>query len=318
MIVPLSTKAVDEAVSLLAEGMLVALPTETVYGLAADAANGEAVAGIFTVKGRPHFNPLIAHVANRDMAEKYVNIDPISARLIEAFWPGPLTLVLPLKKDASIHPLVTAGLPTLAIRNPKGAFADIVTLLGRAVVAPSANRSGRLSPTTAKTVADDLGERISLIVDGGPCAVGVESTIVKIDADKVFLLRPGGLAAEEIENILGRKLIRLDQRAAIEAPGMMQSHYAPQAQVRINAHYVEEHEVLLAFGPKRIAHAEKASAVLNLSPSGNMQEAAANLFAFLKQLDRENIKAIAVEPIPLYGLGEAINDRLQRAAAPRG
>lgn len=317
MIVQQSQKAVKEAVALLAEGKLVVLPTETVYGLAADAANGEAVAGIFAAKGRPHFNPLIAHVANRAMAENYVEIDRVSARLIEAFWPGPLTLVLPLKQGAAIHPLVSAGLPTLAIRNPKGVFADIVSLLGRAIVAPSANRSGRLSPTSAQSVADDLEGRVSFILDAGACPVGVESTIVKIDADKAFLLRPGGLATEEIEKFLGQKLIRLDQRAAIEAPGMMRSHYAPQARVRINAQDVRENEALLAFGAERIAHAERAKATLNLSPGGDMQEAAANLFDFMKKLDLADVQAIAVEPIPSHGLGEAINDRLVRAAAPR-
>ncbi|MBN9044454.1 MAG: threonylcarbamoyl-AMP synthase [Rhizobiales bacterium] len=326
-IVTFDDRAVAQAVDVLRRGGLVAIPTETVYGLAADATNGEAVAGIFAVKGRPHFNPLIAHVSGLAMAERHVTFDPISHRLAEAFWPGPLTLVLPLKdrqetarQDAyrPVHPLTTAGLSTLAVRMPQGRVRDVIAALDRPVAAPSANTSGRISPTSAEAVAGDLGDRLDLILDAGPCGVGVESTIVKVEGDRVRLLRPGGLAAEEIEALIGRRLERADQRAAIQAPGMMASHYAPVAGVRLNAETVAPGEALLAFGPKRAAGAEKAGAVLNLSPGGDLRAAAANLFDFMRRLDATGAKTIAVEPVPATGLGEAINDRLRRAAAPRG
>ncbi len=318
-------EAVLRAVEVLCRGGLVAIPTETVYGLAADATNGEGVAGIFAAKGRPQFNPLIAHVNGIAMAERYVAFDPVSRRLAEAFWPGPLTIVLPLKErqetDHSIfrpiHPLVTAGLSTLAVRMPHGRVRDIITALDSPVAAPSANTSGRISPTSAEAVAGDLGGRIDLILDAGPCGVGVESTIVKVDGDHVRLLRPGGLAAEEIEALLGQKLYRAGHAAAIQAPGMMESHYAPEASMRLAVSDVKPGEVLLAFGPHRVAESGKAEAVLNLSEVGNLREAAANLFDFMRRLDATGAATIAVEPIPLEGLGEAINDRLKRAAAPR-
>lgn len=314
-------QAVLRAVEVLARGGLVAIPTETVYGLAADAAHGEGVAGIFAAKGRPQFNPLIAHVDSFAMAERYVTFDPISRKIAEAFWPGPLTIVLPLKAQQDtqrpIHPLVTAGLDTLAIRMPTGKVRDVIKQLDSPVAAPSANTSGRISPTSAKAVADDLGGKIDLILNGGPSGVGVESTIVKVEGERVRLLRPGGLAAEEIEALLGVKLERADHKAAIQAPGMMESHYAPDAAVRLNAASVDEREALLAFGPHRAGGADKAVAVLNLSPTGDLREAAANLFDFMRKLDASGARAIAVEPIPFDGLGEAINDRLKRAAAPR-
>lgn len=312
-----SKEAVARAVSYLNKGQLVILPTETVYGLAADATNGTAVANIFATKGRPQFNPLIVHVSDIDMASQIVAIDKLSKQLMDEFWPGPLTLVLPLLDHNRIHPLTTAGLDTLAVRNPVGIFADIVKELGRPVAAPSANVSGRLSSTCVEDVADMLGDKIPLIIDGGPTTVGVESTIIKISNGQVFLLRPGGVPAEDIEDFIGKKLERVDQRAAIEAPGMLKSHYAPEAFVRLNASDVLEGEALLAFGNQNTRHKERALATLNLSENGNLQEAATNLFHFLKRLDVEEIKCIAVEPIPCRGLGEAINDRLQRAAAPR-
>ncbi|MFD1197786.1 L-threonylcarbamoyladenylate synthase [Brucella gallinifaecis] len=313
--------AVSRAADVLSRGGLVAIPTETVYGLAADASHGEAVAGIFAAKGRPQFNPLIAHVDSIAMAERYVTFDAISRKLAEQFWPGPLTIVLPLKSKQDtqrpIHPLVTAGLDTLAIRMPHGQVRDVIKKLDSPVAAPSANRSGRISPTSAKAVADDLGDRIDLILDAGPCSVGVESTIVKVEGSKLYLLRPGGLAADEIEAFLGQTLIRAAHNATIQAPGMMQSHYAPDAAMRLEVHHVRPGEALLAFGKNRVAGSDEAVKILNLSEKGDLREAASNLFSFMRQLDATGAVTIAVEPIPFDGLGEAINDRLKRAAAPR-
>jgi L-threonylcarbamoyladenylate synthase len=310
-------QAILAAAEVLRQGELVAIPTETVYGLAADATNGNAVAGIFEAKGRPHFNPLICHVSDIAMAERYAEIDPLSRRLMDAFWPGPLTLVLPLKPDAGIHPLVAAGLDTIALRMPRGVAGKIIAALDRPLAAPSANTSGKISGTSAPAVADDLGSRIAMILDAGPSEVGLESTIVKVEGDTIRMLRPGGLAAEEIEAVIDRKLGRVDQRAAIQAPGMMASHYAPSAAMRLNVHDVMPGEALLAFGPVRAADASQAAAILNLSETGSLHEAATNLFDFMKRLDAIGSSTIAVEPIPFNGLGEAINDRLIRAAAPR-
>jgi L-threonylcarbamoyladenylate synthase len=294
---------------------VVAIPTETVYGLAGDATNGLAVARIFEAKGRPRFNPLIAHVADFAMAERIGAFDPLSRRLAGEFWPGPLTLVLPLRPGAGIHPLATAGLDTIALRMPKGFGHALISRLGRPLAAPSANSSGRISATSAAAVDADLGGRIKLIVDGGPAPVGVESTIVKAEGDGLRLLRPGGISAEEIERVAGVKLLR--QAGGIEAPGMLASHYAPRAAVRLNARSVAKGEALLAFGPRRASGWREAAAVRNLSEKGDLREAASNLFAFLADLDRSGAACIAVEPIPSEGLGEAINDRLTRAAAPR-
>lgn len=311
-----AAEAMDEALALLGAGEVVAIPTETVYGLAGDATNGAAVAKIFEAKGRPRFNPLIAHVATIAMAEAVAEFDPLSRRLAEKFWPGPLTLVLPLKPGSAIHPLVTAGLDTIALRMPRGFGARLIERLGRPLAAPSANSSGRISPTTAAAVADDLGDRIRLVVDGGPTPVGLESTIVKVESGKFRLLRPGGIAAEELEEAAGAALVR-GAESGVEAPGMLASHYAPGALVRLNAEDVAASEALLAFGPERVKNAEGAVAVLNLSERGDLTEAASNLFSHLQALDRSGAKIIAVEPIPYEGLGEAINDRLSRAAAPR-
>ncbi|MBB2969992.1 L-threonylcarbamoyladenylate synthase [Mesorhizobium sp. RMAD-H1] len=316
-ITSIDDEALARAARILSEGGLVAIPTETVYGLAADATNGLGVAKIFEAKGRPRFNPLICHVSGVAMAERFVEIDPLSRRLIDAFWPGPLTLVLPLKQDAAIHPLVTAGLSTLAIRMPRGAAGEIIAMLDRPLAAPSANTSGRISATSAEAVADDLGAKLDMILDAGPCPVGLESTIVKVEGDTISLLRPGGLAAEEIEALTGQKLHRLDQRAAIQAPGMLASHYAPRAAMRLDAREIAPGEALLAFGPTRAKDAEHASHLLNLSETGNLREAAVHLFDYMKRLDAAGAGVIAVEPIPHDGLGEAINDRLARAAAPR-
>lgn len=318
MILPVTERNIARVIAVLRAGGLAALPTETVYGLAGDATSGAAVAAIFAAKGRPQFNPLIAHVSSQGMAARYVDIDPLSQKLIDAFWPGPLTLVLPLRESSGIHPLTTAGLPTLAVRNPQGVFSEIIARLDVPLAAPSANRSGSISPTTAAAVVESLQDRVSLVLDGGACSVGVESTIIKVEGDKVFLLRPGGLPGADIERVTGRKLQKPDAQAAVQAPGMLKSHYAPNAAVRLEVTELRAREALLAFGAQRAKGYENAVALLNLSPTGNMEEAAGNLFSYLHALDRPDIAAIAVEPIPYTGLGEAINDRLQRAAAPRG
>lgn len=308
-------KALDRALALLQAGEVVAIPTETVYGLAGDATNGEAVARIYEAKGRPRFNPLIAHVCDLAMAERIGVFDPLSRKLAELFWPGPLTLVVPLNAEAGIHPLATAGLDTIALRMPRGFGNRLIEALGRPLSAPSANSSGHISSTSAEAVAADLGKRIKLVVDGGATPVGVESTIVRVDDGKLKLLRPGGIAAEEIEAAIGMKLER--GAKGIQAPGMMASHYAPNAAMRLNAASVGQGEALLAFGPTRAKGADHAAMVLNLSPTGDLREAATNLFSFMRELDASGAGVIAVEPVPGQGLGEAINDRLARAAAPR-
>ncbi|MDX8452076.1 L-threonylcarbamoyladenylate synthase [Mesorhizobium sp. VK9D] len=308
-------EAMEQALALLEGGDVVAIPTETVYGLAGDATNGVAVARIFEAKGRPRFNPLIAHVADRAMADRIASFDPLSAKLAEAFWPGPLTLVLPQRADNGIHPLVTAGLDTIALRMPRGFGGQLIARLGRPLAAPSANSSGRISGTTAGAVAADLGARIRLVVDGGATPVGLESTILKVEHGKLRLLRPGGIGAEEIEAVAGAKLSR--GASGIEAPGMLASHYAPGAAMRLNVENVAKGEALLAFGGNRAEGWEHAVALRNLSEAGDLREAASNLFAFMQALDRVGASTIAVEPIPFAGLGEAINDRLARAAAPR-
>ncbi|MFK0688365.1 L-threonylcarbamoyladenylate synthase [Mesorhizobium sp. IMUNJ 23033] len=309
-------EAMERALALLEGGDVVAIPTETVYGLAADATNGIGVARIFEAKGRPRFNPLIAHVADIAMAERIAVFDPLSKRLAEAFWPGPLTLVLPQRSGNGIHPLVTAGLDTIALRMPRGFGGELIARLGRPLAAPSANSSGRISATTAEAVAADLGAKIRLVVDGGATPVGLESTIVKVEGEDLRLLRPGGVAAEDIEAVAGVKLLR-GAVTGIEAPGMLASHYAPGAAVRLNAGQVAGGEALLAFGKRRAGGWQDAIALRNLSESGDLREAATNLFAHLQALDQSGATTIAVEPIPFDGLGEAINDRLFRAAAPR-
>ena len=309
----------ETACAELSAGHPVAVPTETVYGLAADATNPAAITAIYETKGRPRFNPLICHMADLDMAERHAVFDPLSRKLAERFWPGPLTLVLPLKGDSTIHPLATAGLDTVGVRVPKGFASRLIAEFGKPLAAPSANPSGRVSPTSADHVAQDLGERISLILDGGHCGVGVESTIVKVEDGAIRLLRPGGIAAEEIEAATGLTVARPEKAgAAIEAPGMLASHYAPNAPIRLEASSIEPGEALLAFGTDRITGEGNALFVLNLSPTGDLAEAAANLFDYMKKADAAGATGIAVASIPDTGLGEAINDRLSRAAAPRG
>lgn len=317
-VLPVNAAAIEKAVALLRAGGIVVLPTETVYGLAADATNGLAVAKVFAAKTRPSFNTLICHVASLEMAKTLGDFDPVSEKLARHFWPGPLTLVVPMRAPVLVHPLVTAGLSTLALRVPRGIVREIVTLLGHPLAAPSANTSGRISATSAKAVRDDLGDAVPLVLDSGPSPVGLESTIVKVDGGKVWLLRPGGIAAEEIEAVTGMKLERAGPDGAVEAPGMLASHYAPDTPLRLNAQSVEEGEALLAFGSRRAMGADAAVKMLNLSAVGDLNEAASNLFSHMAALDRCGASVIAVEPVPGHGLGEAINDRLSRAAAPRG
>lgn len=317
---PMATDSADaraRAVALWAGGVPVAIPTETVYGLAADATNGAAVARIFDIKQRPAFNPLICHVSSMAMAEKFAAFNDNARALAAQFWPGPLTLVLPLRADHAIHPLVTAGLDSVGVRMPDGAARTLIERYGKPLAAPSANRSGGISPTTAKAVCDSLGGDVALVLDGGACAVGLESTIVKLSGGEAWLLRPGGVHTDAIEAVLGMALKRETVGGTVQAPGQLQSHYAPNAAVRLNALQVKPHEALLAFGPQRADGADTAYAHANLSYRANMQEAAANLYAMLNALDASGAAVIAVEPIPMEGLGVAINDRLARAAAPR-
>jgi L-threonylcarbamoyladenylate synthase len=302
-----------EAAAALRAGRLVAFPTETVYGLGADAANGRAVASIYEAKGRPSFNPLIAHVAEASDAFQLGIFDPRARRLAEAFWPGPLTLVVPVAPDCAVHELARAGLPTVAVRVPSHPVARaLLARFSGAVVAPSANRSGRVSPTRADHVAADLAGRIDVILDGGPAQIGVESTVLLcLPGQPVLMLRPGGLGREAVEAVLGETLGA--RPGEVLAPGMTAQHYAPNAPVRVNAAEIADGEAWLGFGPAAPRGAP-GLARLNLSAAGDLAEAAANLFAYLRELDALGPSAIAVAHIPATGLGEAINDRLARAA----
>jgi L-threonylcarbamoyladenylate synthase len=308
----------ERAVALLGAGELVAFPTETVYGLGADATNAEAVAGIFAAKERPSFNPLISHVVDVAAAQREAIFNSHALTLAAAFWPGPLTLVLPRAPGGRICGLARAGLDTVALRVPSHALAcDLMQRAGMPLAAPSANRSGRISATTADHVAADLGGRIAAIVDGGPTPVGIESTIVACVDGSTRLLRPGGIARSDMEAVLGAPF---DEAATSEkpaAPGMLASHYAPRAPVRLDATAVAPGEAALLFAQHRPASLSNARATLNLSERGDLVEAAANLFDFLRRLDAMEPSGIAVSPIPHERLGEAINDRLTRAAAPR-
>jgi L-threonylcarbamoyladenylate synthase len=314
-VLPADGKAIVRAAEILRAGGLVAFATETVYGLGADAANGEAVARLYAAKGRPAFNPLIAHIGSIALTQKLGRFDANAERLSAAFWPGPLTLVVPRRPDFPISDLALAGLDTVALRMPAHPVARaLLREFGSPIVAPSANRSGHVSPTDAEHVIADLQGRIDLVLDGGPCAVGVESTIVAC-IDEPTLLRPGGIAREDIERVLGRRLASAaesDDEAPL-APGMLSSHYAPKARLRLNAIAAEEGEALLAFGKAPTNDGR----VLNLSERGDLIEAASNLFSHLRALDASGAKRIAVMSIPNEGLGEAINDRLVRAAAPK-
>ena len=317
-VLPADASAIADAARVLRAGGLVAFPTETVYGLGADAANALAVAKLYAAKGRPSFNPLIAHVVDAAAARALGRFDDVAGRLA-VFWPGPLTLVLPRLTTCPVADLATAGLNTIAVRVPSHPVAHaLLTAMRGPIVAPSANRSGHVSPTTAAHVRDDLGGRIDLILDDGPASVGLESTIVACIDAQPLLLRSGALPRAAIERALGRPLAggetaEVEAGEAPLAPGMLSSHYAPSARLRLGATSIEANEALLAFG----SPLPGAKHVRNLSASGDLVEAAANLFSHLRALDAAGVHAIAVMPIPQHGLGEAINDRLARAAAPR-
>lgn len=310
---PADAAAISKAAALLRTGRLVAFPTETVYGLGADATNGLAVAAIFAAKGRPQFNPLIVHVKNMEQAAEFAEFSPLANALAQAFWPGALTLVLPRRKDCRLSLLVSAGLDTVALRMPSHPIAaQLIAEAGVPLAAPSANPSGRVSATSAAHVAEELGGKVDLILDGGTTPLGIESTVIGFENGKPVLLRPGAVPREAIEAIAGPLGVHSEGRVA--SPGQLASHYAPRAALRLNARDVKPGEALLAFGPDVPTGARRT---LNLSRSGDLAEAAANLFAMLRALDAEGIAAIAAMPIPASGLGEAINDRLMRAAAPR-
>jgi L-threonylcarbamoyladenylate synthase len=321
-ILPADAAAVATAARCLREGGLVAFPTETVYGLGADATQAPAIARLYEAKGRPAFNPLIAHVADIAAARQIARFDATALKLAEAFWPGPLTLVLRKAPHCPVAELATAGLDTVAIRVPAHPVAKaLLRAFGGAVVAPSANLSGHVSPTTAAHVAGDLTGRIDLIIDGGAVAVGIESTIVAC-FEEAMLLRPGGLPREAIERVLGRALQRppediVTDNAQPLAPGMLASHYAPRTPVRLNAGHVDPDEALLAFGAAEVNGVHAAKAVMNLSATGDLNEAATHLFGYLRTLDTKGARAIAIMSVPHHGLGEAINDRLCRAAMGR-
>ena len=320
-LLPAGAEAIAEATRILGAGGVVAFPTETVYGLGADATNPTAVARLYAAKGRPRFNPLIAHVADLAAARALAKFGRAADALAGQFWPGPLTLVLPKAATCPVAELATAGLDSIAVRMPDHPVArDLLHAFGRPIVAPSANRSGHVSPTTAAHVMADLRGRIDLIVDGGATPVGVESTIVAC-LDRPTLLRPGGLPRADIERVLGAPLAEAPP-GAIDgdtplAPGMLASHYAPHTQLRLDVTEIRAGEALLAFGPTLPIGSERAAVKLNLSVDGNLIEAAANLFTHLRNLDAAGASGIAVMPIPHEGLGEAINDRLARAAAPK-
>lgn len=302
----------DEAVRLLKAGEVCAFPTETVYGLGADATRAEAVLKIYQTKQRPRFNPLIVHCADLDMARAIGVFDPTAEKLAD-LWPGPLTLLMPLRAEAGISDLVTAGLTSVGLRIPASALArDLIAAVGKPLAAPSANPSGRISPTNAGQVRALFDDGLP-VLDGGPCQTGVESTIIAVDGGQVVQLRAGGLPRDLIEDHVGEKIAQAEADSAVRAPGMLKSHYAPRAQLRLNAQSPKAGEGWLGFG----AGDQKAEHSRNLSPAGELAEAARNLFAYLHELDAPGVNMIAVAPIPETGLGEAINDRLRRAAAPR-
>jgi L-threonylcarbamoyladenylate synthase len=319
-LLPANPAGIAEAARALSAGGLVAFPTETVYGLGADASDARAVARLYEAKERPAFNPLIAHVSDIEAARAAGRLSEVAVRLAKKFWPGPLTLVVPAAPDCPVCELARAGLDTVALRAPAHPVAQsLLKAVGRPVVAPSANRSGKVSPTRADHVVGDLDGRIDIVLDGGPTPLGLESTIIDCTGTNATLLRPGTISREAIEGALGRSLENPQPRRGGKSisPGRLRSHYATRARLRLDVMDVKPGEALLTFGPTRPAGAERASQVLDLSPRGDLVEAAANLFAHLRALDSTNAASIAVAPIPANGLGEAIRDRLLRAAAPR-
>jgi L-threonylcarbamoyladenylate synthase len=310
-LIPATPETIGDAAHALARGEIVAFPTETVYGLGANALDARAVAKIFAAKERPRFNPLIVHVLGIEEANSYGTVSDTAHKLAEAFWPGPLSLVLNKRPGCKIADLVSAGLDTVALRAPAHPVAR--ALLAEAqlpIAAPSANRSGRLSPTTAAHVEAELGDIPAMMLDAGPSPLGLESTVVSLAGEKATLLRLGAVARETIETVLGEKLVEAKSDAPISSPGQLATHYAPDTKLRLGATSVGSNEALLAFGP-RVPNG--AIATINLSSSGDLSEAAARLFGALRELDQSGADSIAVMPIPNRGLGEAINDRLQRA-----
>ena len=312
-----SPGSIAAAAACLRGGGLIAMPTETVYGLAADATSDAAVAAIYAAKERPAINPLIAHVLDVETAREHAAFSPEAERLGRAFWPGPLTLVLPIAATCRVSLLARAGLDTVALRSPAHETARaLIEAAGVPLAAPSANRSGRVSPTTAAHVVADLDGRVDWILDGGPCRYGLESTIVEIVAGGPRLLRPGAIAREAIESALGSPIESAGgSQTAPSAPGQLHSHYAPAADLRLGAAEARADEAALDFGG--LLKESAVGARLDLSPTGDLVEAAAHLFAYLRELDERGPARIAVAPIPAHGLGAAINDRLRRAAAPR-
>jgi L-threonylcarbamoyladenylate synthase len=311
-VVPATSDNIRRAALALAQGEIVAFPTETVYGLGANALDARAVAKVFAAKERPRFNPLIVHVPDLEAAERYAMVNDTARRLAAAFWPGPLSLVLKKRPACGIADLVSAGLDTIALRAPAHPVAQALLAAAQLpIAAPSANRSGRVSPTMAAHVDAELGERPAMILDAGPCPLGIESTVVSAIDGEVGLLRPGALPREAIELVLAAPLAAAQANHRGASPGQLATHYAPSTQLRLDATSVGANEALLGFGPKV---PQGARTTINLSASGNLEEAAARLFAALRELDQVGATAIAVMPIPANGLGEAINDRLQRAA----
>lgn len=316
---PINKNALRQAAAYVQAGKLVAFPTETVYGLGADATNDTAVAAIFAAKGRPRFNPLIVHVADSTKAQQYGRWNKTAQKLAENCWPGPLAIVVRRKKDSPLSLLVSAGTDTVALRVPGHAGAQaLLRAAGCPIAAPSANRSGRISPTRAEHVQEELGGAVSLILDGGACQEGVESTVVDCTQEPAVLLRPGAISRERLQAVLGRAVAdkpqQMEKSHGLASPGLLSSHYAPSLPVALHVTQPQHNDAYLAFGPKV---PEGAAVTLNLSPAGDLKEAAANLFAMLRALDKPCYRRIAVMPIPPEGLGEAINDRLQRAAADR-
>ena len=314
-VVVASAENIRAAAQLLGAGELVAFPTETVYGLGADATDDRAVARIFEAKGRPRFNPLIVHVADVEAVRQLVCFDRRAKILAGRFWPGALTLVLLRRPDCNVSLLASAGLDSLAVRVPRHPVAHaLLVACGRPVAAPSANVSGRISPTTAAHVAESLGATVAMILDGGPCTIGVESTVLDLTAPTAALLRPGGVTEEDLTAAIGPVASEAAATERPKSPGQLASHYAPDLPLRLGATRLQPNEALLAFGP---APPSGAAVMQNLSRTGDLVEAAANFFVMLRALDRSGAVAIAVMPIPEAGLGRAINDRLRRAAAPR-
>ncbi len=305
--------SICKAADIVRSGGLVAFPTETVYGLGADASNDEAVASLFAVKERPSFNPLIVHVPRRNSLEDVARCDARSLSLADRFWPGPLTMVLPRSADSNVSWLASSGLDTVAVRMPDHSVAlELLAKVNGPVVAPSANMSGSVSPTTAEHVQESLKWGVEMIIDGGPCRIGIESTVISLVDNVPCILRPGGISREVLEEEIGAIVSNKINGLSPLAPGMLESHYAPSRPVRINVTEVMPGEALLAFGPSQLASDSES---LNLSPSGDLEEAASNLFSMLRRLDRAEFVAVAVMTIPESGIGRAINDRLRRAAA---